>query len=363
MIIRNAVISTVVLLLVTNAQMARAANSSPPDKMPEIWFNPRQESVNPSHPGMVFSKFDFPRMLASDAEWKTAQSHLSTLGLHIIHIIEGYPDAPSVIAWINRHPFRIVGDGSVVNTGTAIAGGGPACTHPPIEGVDSNPRFDFAPEVYFTLHKWKQMGGRLDYLSLDTPFGFAYYALGKYCHYSIQQVAQRTAVTVNKVLEDFPNAQIVDAEGPGTIPEPQFLADYKQFIDSFNAASHRPITHISMDMHWIDAWHTGYNWIDATRTFISFAHANHIKAGLLMDAEDRYMESGDGRSISTTPVTEAGWMQMVREHMTLTKADNLPVDYIQIVSWMKFPNHNLPETDPLTSTSLVNDAYRIWHGN
>jgi hypothetical protein len=360
---RNAFIDGGLLLLLATAQTAHAKNPSDLGGKPEIWFSPRQDSLNPSGPGVVFSRHDFPRMAASDAEWIGAQSHLTTLGLSIVHIVEAYPDAASVAAWTNSRPFKIEGGGSLVNTGMAIAGGGAACKHPPTEGVVSDPRFDFESESYLTLHKWKQMGGRLDYLAMDSPFFFGYYIMAKYCHYSIQQIAQRTAVTVNKILEDFPDAQIVDAEGPGPIPMPQFLEDYKHFIAAFDAVSHRPISRISMDMHWVDVWHTGYNWIDATRTFIAFAHANRLKAGLLMDAEDKYMESGDGKSMSTTPVTNDGWMKMVRDHVTLAKAEKLPLDYVAFVSWMKFPDKNLPETDPSAFSSLVNDAYRTWYGN
>ncbi|MBV8158866.1 MAG: hypothetical protein JO278_14475, partial [Dyella sp.] len=162
-------------------------------------------------------------------------------------------------------------------------------------------------------------------------------------------------------LEDFPDAQVVDADGPGPVPIPRFLSDFRQYVAAFDAVSHKPLTHLSMDMHWIDAWHSGYDWISGTRQVIDFAHANNIKAGLLMDAEDRFVESGDGRVVTTTQVTDQSWMQMVRAHMELARERKLPLDYIHIVSWMKFPERNLPETDPLAFASLVNDAWQVWH--
>jgi hypothetical protein len=358
---RPSLIAVTLFPLVASLAVAGAENSAA--AAPEIWFSPVQESLNPSGPGVVYSKFDFPQMIADESLWKVAESRIAVLALNVIHIAEHYPDAKSVVNWTNMRGFKIEAGASLVNTGTAVAGGGPACLHPGTEGLTGDTRFDFEAEAYFALHQWKQLGGRLDILSMDGPFFFGYYAAKKYCNYSIRQVAVRTAVTVNKILEDYPDAQIVDAEGPGPIPIPQFLADYKAYLTAFNAVSRRPITHWAMDMHWNDAWHSGYNWVDGTRQIIDFAHANNLRAGLLMNADDRFNESADGKVATTTPATNQSWMQMVRGHMELAHAQKLPLDFIEINSWMKFPERNLPESDPQAFTALINDAYRIWHSN
>jgi hypothetical protein len=343
------------------AQNPTAGSQAKSASTPEIWFAPMQDSLNPNGPGVVYSKYDFPKMVASTELWKDAAANLSVLGLGVMHMTEHYPDLSSVLKWIDTNHFVIAAGGSLVNTGTAVVNGGPGCTHPPVEGLTEETAADFAREIYFGLHNWKQKGGRLDYLALDSPFYFGYYHVHDICHYSIAQVAQRTAITVNKILEDFPDARIVDYEGPGPIGVPTFLDDYAQFIQAFNAAAHRPISDLGMDLHWIDAWHSGYRWIDAARRIADFAHARGIRVGLFMDAEDQFVESPDGSVRTTTPVTEASWMQMVRGHMMLARTNNLPLDFVILASWVKFPTHNLPETDPLAMTSLVNDAYRLWN--
>ena len=328
---------------------------------PEIWFGPRQDAFEPGK-GVTFSKYDFPQLVASTKGWERAAGEISTMDLNLVHIVEAYPDLASVVRWANDQPVKLAGGGSLVNTGMAVPGGGPSCSHPPIEGMGDDPRFDFAGEVYFTLHTWKQKGGRLDYLTMDGPFFFTYYYAKNFCNYTIEEAAQRTAITVNKILADFPDAEIVDYEGP-TKSLPEFFRDYEKYIKAFDALSMKPISRIGMDMHWADNQHDGYRWVDATRAYAKFAHAHSIKAGLFMDAEDQFVQSPDGSAITTTPVTNQSWMKMARDHIQLAHASKLPLDFMIITSWMKFPALNLPETDSLALTSLVDDAFRLWYPN
>lgn len=327
---------------------------------PEIWFGPLQAARSPNGPGVVFSKYDFPRMLESDDGWRKALQNISVLELDIVHISEHFPDIPAVVQWTTHQSLRISGGGSLVNTGTAVPGGGSACSHPASEGLSEDRRDDVEVETTHQIHKWKMLGGRLDYLTMDSPFFFGYYGAEKYCGYSIEQVAVRTAMSVNKIIDDYPNIQIVDDEGPGPIAMDRFLSDYGRFIEAFNAVSHIPITRIMMDMHWTDAWHQGYNWLDATRAFITFAHKRNIKIGLLINADDGVVSSDDGRSVTTTPVTADSWVRMARGHMALAHENQLALDAVEIVSWMRFPTHNLPETDSTALSSLVNDAATLW---
>ena len=192
---------------------------------------------------------------------------------------------------------------------------------------------------------------------MDSPLVFGHYVTENQCHFSIEDVARRAATSVNMVLQDFPDAVIVDAEGPAWLPPSAWLPDYERFVKAFDAVSRKPIEYLNLDMHWTNSWHTGYNWVDATRQIANFAHAHGLKVGLIMDADDRYVESPDGRVITKEPMTNDLWMQQVRGHMQLAHDARLPLDAISINSWMRFPKRNLPESDPNAFTSLVNFAY------
>jgi hypothetical protein len=46
-----------------------------------------------------------------------------------------------------------------------------------------------------------------------------------------------------------------------------------------------------------------------------------------------------------------------REHLKTALTSGAGLDFYYIVSWMKFPDRNLPESDPAAYTSLVDDAF------
>lgn len=315
---------------------------------PEIWFAPMQDAANANGKGVNFTSHDFPAMVSSLDGWKNAAHRIAAIELNTKHIVEAYPDLPAVVRMVNAGGFKVIGGGSVLYSNGECK---------PNEGMNGD--HDFEHENVGTLSAWHDKGGRLDILSMDGPFFFGLYA-AKDCHFSIEEVARRAANTVNRIAAFYPNVAVLDVEGPGPVTVDRFLPDYAVFLRDFNRFSHRPITQMSLDMHWIDAWHTGYRWVEATRKMANFAHNHGLKIGLLMDAEDNTVESADGTVIGRDKVTLPSWMQMVRAHIALAHREKLPLDHVEIVSWMKFPRRNLPETDPNAMASLVDDAWTVF---
>ena len=320
---------------------------APSARAQEIWFAPMQDSVTPS--GVTFAGHDFPAMVASMEGWRQAAQHMTAIELNTKHIVETYPDLAAVVRMVNAFGRKVIGGGSVLFSNGECKSN---------EGMNGD--HDFEHENALTLRAWHEKGGRLDILSMDGPFFFGLYAAPD-CHFTIREIARRAAATVNQILQYYPDLEILDVEGPGPVPVPKFLAEYEVFLREFNAQSRRPITRMSLDMHWIDAWHTGYRWVDATRRIAAFAHEHGLKVGLLLDAEDDTVQSADGSVITKEKVTLGSWMQMVREHMALARRERLPLDHVEIVSWMKFPQKNLPESDPDAFASLVGEAWRVFH--
>jgi hypothetical protein len=348
---RRVRLSWIMPLLLVGAQFVTAADvPTQAARIPEIWFCPRQSTFNPSGHGVLFDQYDFPAMRRSTAQWKQALSHISVLTLDVVHDAEGNKNLSAIIDWANKLKLKIAGPAGIIYTDHRC--------NPRMEGITND--VGYAREAVATFHHWSEAGGRLDYLILDGPFFFGYYATQRECHFSIDDVAHRAATTVKMILQDFPNARIVDSEGPGPVPVAIWLSEYDRFLAAFRRAAGRPVDDLAMDMHWIDAWHTGYNWVDASRQIIQLAHARGLQVGLFIHADDDFVETNGAKT--NQPITAAGWMQANRNHMQTAHDAGLQLDFINITSWMKYPTQNLPESDPNAYTSLVNYAYRLWSG-
>jgi hypothetical protein len=74
-----------------------------------------------------------------------------------------------------------------------------------------------------------------------------------------------------------------------------------------------------------------------------------VDVGLYINADDKNIDV-------------QGWMAACRLHLKIASQARLPLDFVYINSWMKFPDHNLPETDPTSFTSLVDTASAIFGG-
>ena len=306
----------------------------------EIWFSPRQENVDLTLPAglrVLFTKFDFANMLRDDAPWQTAASHISTLTI-AVHTIEQFNDLASVVAMTRRHGFQVATAGNMVYTDGA-------CEVRGMEGLDRGS--GFAHEIVAAVRKWKANGGRLDYIIMDSPLVFGYYASANDCHYSIAEVARRTANTLAEIRKYYPAIKIMDAEGPGRATIAEWLPVLKEWLDDFKTASGVSINAVGLDLHWSDAWHTGYDWIDATRRATSLLHANGVSAGLYINAKDNDVAS------------TREWMNANRSHVEAAAGARMGLDFVYIASWMKvrFPDRNLPENDPDAYSSLVDSAY------
>jgi len=331
-------IFAVVSILVSSRAWSVQADASP-----QIWFSPRQDNINMLQPPghrVEFTKFDFADMLGANAPWQTAASRVSVLTVGV-HTMEVFGDLASVVAMTNRNGFKIATAGPMISTDGLCAVNG-------MEGIDSKSKH-FAGEILFAIKKWKLLGGRIDYIIMDSPFYFGYYVIAKDCHYSIAEVARRAAATLKEIRLLYPSVKVMDAEGPGAMPINPWLLDFQQWLQDFKVESGKPIDAVGMDFHWRDAWHTGYDWVSAIRTTSAFLHKQGISAGLYINAEEQ------------KNITNVTWMSANREHLKTALKPSSGLDFVYIASWGKFPDRNLPESDPTSYTSLVNDAFTDLH--
>jgi len=286
-----------------------------------------------------FTKFDFPAMLPANAPWQTAAARVAVMRIGN-HTMSLYPDLQSVVAMTNQHPFKIATEGSMVATGGL-------CERNGMEGLDAAQ--DFAREIVGAIRRWKAAGGRLDYVVMDSPLYFGYYASAKDCRFSIAEVARRSAATFREIQKLYPAIRLMDAEGPGPTTVDRWLPDFKQWLDAFKRETGHPIDAVGLDLHWDDAWHTGYNWVQAARQITLFLHHEGIAAGLYINADNKNPANAD-------------WMNANRAHLQTAARAHMGLDFVLFASWMTFPERNLPESDQNAYTSLVNDAFAAFAG-
>ncbi len=307
-----------------------------PCSQTQIWFAPRQDSVDIKRtPGerVSFDKFDFGAMLRKEAAWKDAAEHVSILTIEV-HTIEHFRNLAQVVDMTNRHRFGVAIAGNMVFTSGL-------CVQHGMEGMDAG--HDYAREIVAAARKWKLAGGRLSTVIMDSPFYFGFYASKKECHYSIAESAHRAAATFRKLLEVYPGLAIMDAEGPGENTVAEWLYTYREWVDQFQRSAGHRIDAVGMDLHWTDVWHNGYDWVQAARSIADFLHVKGMSVGLYINADDNYIDANS-------------WLAACRSHLEAAAHARLPLEFVYVASWAKFPDHNLPETDPTSFTSLVDAA-------
>jgi hypothetical protein len=304
----------------------------------EIWFGPRTWNIKPSGKGIEYTLHDFREFLAPGAPWARAESRLSVISLPG-NVVWSYPDRQSIVAFFNRTKLKVAfGSGMLFNGGKCGVG---------FEGMSKDP--DFNHETVKIAELWKQAGGRLDYIMMDSPYYFGNIAEGG-CRYTIQEVARRVAATLHGVFHYYPNAKIIDAEGPGFTPNDLWLKGMDEFLADFSVATGRSMYAVAMDLHWKDV-RPNETWIKTARKAIAFFHPLGLRVGLFIDAD------GTPQNLSS----DAAWMQENRLHLMEAAQAHLDLDFESIESWTNVPKFNLPEDSPIAFTSLVNFAYDQLH--
>jgi hypothetical protein len=306
---------------------------------PEIWFGPLTWEISKTTHRIDYSQHDFPAMLADDALWQKAASRTSVVGLPS-NVVWSYPDRPALVRFFATHHFKTAfAFGMLFNDGECTTG---------IEGVSQD--HDYNHEAVVIAKLWKEAGGQLDYVLMDGPLAFGHFEVPK-CAHSIADVARRSAATLNGIRSHFPTVQVVDAEGPGRLPDGQWLQMMDEWFIEFNHATGQPIYAVMLDLHWTDR-RPNASWQNTTRSAAAFFRSRNVRTGLAVNDEHH----GD-------QITDADWIVKNRERLAeIVRDGGLGLDIIFVHNWMSHPQNNVPETDPLAYSSLVNYTFDLLNG-
>jgi hypothetical protein len=211
-------------------------------------------------------------------------------------------------------------------------------------GTDAATGASYANEVVAAVRKWKKAGGRLDIIVMDSPLYFGFFKAARYCHFSVEEVAARSAATLAEIRKIYPAIEVADADGPGETPVADWLPVLGTFIDDFERSSGARLDDFAMDLHWSDTWKTGYNWPQAAAATAQFLRRKHVSPGMYINTHGHETDDRE-------------WIAGAEGHAAEIAGLHLDLDFVVVSSWSRLPEHNLPETDPTTLTSLVLYAY------
>jgi hypothetical protein len=304
----------------------------------KIWFTPLSWVISGSTHKIDYSDHDFPNLLKADAPWTEAASRISVLTLPG-NVVWSYPDRPTLVRFFHDHAFK-----TAFSFGMLFDDG---LCQKRVEGISQD--HDFNHESVTIARLWKEAGGTLDYVVMDAPLGYGHF-LEATCGHSIEDVARRATATLKGIRAYFPNAQVVDAEGPGRLPNSDWLSMMDEWLNVFEQKAGHPIDAIALDLHWTDL-RAGNSWQDTCQRSAANFHKHGVQTGLIVNDD----QHGPG-------VTDATWMDANRRHITdVANLGGLGLDFLAINGWTGHPRNNLPENDPLAYSSLVDFTFHAFH--
>jgi hypothetical protein len=192
-------------------------------------------------------------------------------------------------------------------------------------------------EPLSVARRLKQIGANVDSFGLDEPLEYGHIYKGRAaCNFPIGEVAKRLAMTVREVRDLYPNAKFVDFEVPQDLPLPEWTDRLNQWLSAYQQATGTPLNGLAIDAHFREAWQ------EPARRTADILHEKGVQAGIFLNAP------------GGSNVTDESWMKEAKQNILNVGAARLPIDFVIIATWVGHPSRDLPESDPLALTSLIN---------
>jgi hypothetical protein len=199
----------------------------------------------------------------------------------------------------------------------------------------------------------KAAGGTIKYLVMDEPLYFGHYSNRPHtCHSPISVVLGQIVPTLNTYRQEFPDIVIGEVEPTRFPAYANWQADLLTWTKGFNAAWGRPLAFMQLDIPWSDdGGHVPGADRASKQPEDSLAFYAYLQALQRLHLLGRIGIIHDGTSQDKT---DAAWVQDAREHLRLMEEKHgLHPDQDIFQSWMPYPTHALPESQPDTLTSLI----------
>ena len=305
------------VLTATNQYGSTTAKSSlavfPP---PKYWF-----AAWPNLPDPNWGSVDFVALFGPTAPWPIAASHIQVFQIETYEL-ELFSDAvlSELFADLKRRHMALV-----FNWGPLLqhdCGTG--------EGFQGAGALHYAQTI-------RDHGGSPQYISFDEPYQMA--SQGP-CHWTPEQVAQNAAAQVAIVRTIFPDVIVGDIEGVSAEHmNPGYLDGLQAWFDAWQRVTGAPFAFFHADINRVTDW-------KPVITVLQIAlKQRHIPFGVLNTGGDAI---GDLAWVTAAKALYADYEN---------RGGGIP-EQVVFQSWMQYPRHLLPETDPSTFMYFVNSYFR-----
>jgi hypothetical protein len=292
---------------------------------PVNWFAPFPHNTA-GDPGVL----DFFALFDAGAPWDAAAAHVQVFKMY--EQIMVFPDASlrTMFADLRRRHIALALEfGPLLVT---TCGGG--------EGFRSDRGLQTAQRI-------RDLGGVLQYIAFDEPYFFGAIADGtNACHYTPDEVAANAKQSVDTLRTVFPDLVVGDIEVipadakvvSGGTPDTSWLDGYQRWVDAWQRVTGEPLAFFDFDVAIDGDWRSS---VEAMRRALKI---RSVPFGLI------YV--GEGNS-------DAEWVASAAQFASdyENKGGTVP-DRRIFQSWIRFPTHALPETDPSTFTYAINRYFR-----
>lgn len=276
------------------------------------WFAPSQQSG------------DFQQLFARPQSWAIAATQVGVISFSANYLTRASDAAVrQALAFSHDHGLLVDVSISALPVDKQICGDG-------VEGMV------WPGEVALYAQKLRALGADVYSFSFDLPLtsGHLYHGTNA-CNFSVFEVASRIGTSVRALRQAYPNAKIFDAEVPTGMPPNEWLNLLSVWLSDFAQITGENFQGVSMDVWWDSPWK------DAVQKSIRILHNRGISAGVFLDADSRNHN------------TAADWITAVKANACTIRKFDTPLDYVIIANWMAIEIKNLPDTIPLSLTSLI----------
>lgn len=293
----------------------------------ELWFiSPDNLDVGGRRQTMP----DFMRLFEPDSEWPRSRSSTRVFGLNNYYATYMGKNEPAVLKRITEH---IAERGIRLATAAGATVVDDECGWR-VEGLSHE-----VSEAIRSVQRLKNIGAALDWIILDAPMNAHDYRGPRACNYSITDTVHRMAASIAEMKRLYPKVKISMTQVPDRVGRTleEWQSELTEELARFTEETGRPLDALMLDMNYDLP-----EWQEYMRVSADILHRHGSAAGAFLD-------SRGGKD-----VTDESWMAATRRNIDSVIATRVQLDMVILATWARHPSHNLPETDPLALTSLLN---------
>lgn len=273
---------------------------------------------------------DYLEMFQPDAPWSKSASQLrvfSTTGALINR--ESDETLQRVFADLKRRHIALAIEGGM------LTGVGPSGHFECGRGVEG---FGAAGSTRVLASRIKKNGGELAYIAMDEPLWYGHHFHGaNSCQWAPEYIARQILGELKEVREIFPDVKVGDVEPIGSPQPPDWIDQIIAWTRTWRQITGEPFDFVRADVVWTGSWRSDLPVLKRK------LRAEHIEYSLIYDG------GGTGKQES-----DELWCEEAAQRIRTVEADpQMAPEQAVIQTWVRWPSHMLPETQPGTLTNLL----------